>query len=309
MSRYNLILIGLNYKTAAVEEREKALAIFRALPGILLATCNRVELYQVETAPIHRDRFPYPFYYYVNEQAVGHLFRVASGLDSQILGEWEILGQVREAYLRAKGKPPFLDHLFERAIEVGRRVREETRISRGNVSIASVAIAKAREKLKGIADRKIILIGVGKVSEVVLKTLLKMSLNLILVANRTYEKAYALTEKFGGKAVRFDELERELTDADLLISSTAAPHLILKKKQIMERKKPLVIIDLAVPRDVDPKVVEIPGVTLLNIDDIKEEINFNLARRKIEAVFAERIVEEEVEKFCERFALEHAAAA
>ncbi|MGB9612960.1 MAG: hypothetical protein ACPL4K_02125 [Candidatus Margulisiibacteriota bacterium] len=138
---------------------------------------------------------------------------------------------------------------------------------------------------------------------------MKLSSNLILVANRTYDKARALTEKLGGRAIRFEQLETELKEADLVISSTAAPHLVLKKDQIGEREKPLMIIDLAVPRDVDPEVAQIPQVTLLNIDCLQEEINLNLLRRKLEAVFAERIIEDEVRQFCEKFALEPVAVA
>ncbi|MGB9612959.1 MAG: hypothetical protein ACPL4K_02120 [Candidatus Margulisiibacteriota bacterium] len=151
------MLIGLNHKTATVEERERALTVFRSLPGVLLATCNRVELYQIKNEKLRIKNEG--IYYYENEEVVRHLFRVASGLDSQILGEWEILGQVREVYSANRGKNWMLDQLFEHAVEVGRRVREETSISQGNVSIASVAVAKAREYLREIANQKIILIG------------------------------------------------------------------------------------------------------------------------------------------------------
>lgn len=304
-----LIVVGANHKTASVEDRERALSVLRALPGVLLATCNRVELYTMTNELMTNDQ--QGIYYYKEEEAVKHLFRVASGLDSQILGETEILGQVSNAYLKPREEGiigPTLDRLFARAIAVGRRVRAETGISRGNVSIASVAVSKVKRLLNDVEKRKILLVGTGKVNESIIKTLLKLNCRLILIANRTYEKAKEIAKKIGGRAVRFDRLQEELSDADLVISSTSAPHVILKKEQIGQRVKPLVIIDLAVPRDVDPEVGNIDGVTLLNIDDIKEEINANLARRRIEAVFAERIVEEEVNKFCRSLELEHAVA-
>jgi glutamyl-tRNA reductase len=290
-----LQVIGLNHKTASVEEREEAILLFRRLPGILLATCNRVEIY-TENIINHKGS-----YYYRNEAAVQHLFRVASGLDSQILGETEVLGQVKEVFLRSKGKHWLLDQLFEKGIEVGRRVRLETGISKGSISIASVAIKKGFASLEQ-EFAKIVLIGAGKLTESILKTLLKREGSIVCVANRTFEKARKLTDRFGGRTVHFNGLIEELKDTDLVISSTAAPHLILREKHIESRKKPLTIIDLAVPRDVDPAVSKILGVKLLSIDDIKEEINLNLVQRQIEAVFAERIIKEEVKKFCEKYA-------
>lgn len=307
-----IAVFGMDHKTASVKDREKGLLVLRGFPGILLATCNRVELYTMTNDTINNEQ-QCIYDKYKNEGAVRHLFRVAAGLDSQVLGETEILGQVTNAYLKAKEEnkiDPILDRLFTRAIAIGRRVRAETGVSRKNVSIAGVAVSKAK-KLFGSVDsdkRKIILIGTGKVSESIVKTLLKLDSSLILISNRTYGKAKELAKRTGCRAVRFDRLQEELSDADLIISSTAAPHIILKKEQVGQRKKPLVIIDLAVPRDVDPGVGQMPGITLLNIDDIKEEINVNLARRKVEAVFAERIVEEEVDKFCRSLKLEHAAA-
>jgi len=306
-----IALVGLNHKTSSVEEREEALKFFRELPGILLATCNRVEVYLQNTRlEIPRPEFKFQnFYYFEGEKVIKHLFRVASGLDSQILGETEILGQVRKTYLESQGKYWLLDRIFGRAVEVGKRVRKETAISQGNVSVASVAVAKAVKLLGGVYNRKVILIGVGKVSETVAKILWKLNFNLIYVANRTYTKALELAQKIGGNAVHFDQLAEELKDADLVISSTAAPHLVLRKQQIGLREKPLIIFDLAVPRDVDPEVSRLPGILLFNIDDLQEEINLNLLKRKLEAVFAEKIIEEEVKRFCESFALAPAAAA
>jgi glutamyl-tRNA reductase len=292
---------GVNYKTAGVGEREAAIKILEVLPGTLLATCNRVELYQSQAKE--------SYYLYQNEEAVKHLFRVAAGLDSQILGETEILGQVKDAYLRNAEKDRSLDKLFERAIQIGRKVREETGIARGNVSVASAAVSKARKLLGDHKEKKILLIGTGKVTESILKTLMKMNFNLIFVANRTFEKASEIARKIGGRAVGFESLSAELAESDLVISSTAAPHLIIRRDQIGKRGKPLVIFDLAVPRDVDPAVSVIPGVKLLNIDDVQEEINLNLLKRRIEAIFAEKIIDQEVKRFCNEFGLVPAAAA
>ena len=248
-------------------------------------------------------------YHYSGREAVKHFFRVAAGLDSQILGETEILGQVRDAYLRNAGKDSILDRLFERAIQVGRRVRDETGIARGNVSVAGAAVSKVKRLLGNNKEKKILLIGTGKVTEAILKSLLKMNFSFIFMANRSFDKAAEFARRLGGRAVRFDRLSEELQDADLVISSTAAPHIIVKKDQIKARAKPLIIFDLAMPRDVDPGISALPGVTLFNIDDVREEINLNLARRMVEAVFAEKIVEEEVKKFCAEFELVPAAAA
>ena len=254
-----------------------------------MRTCNRVELYQEPSV-----------------ENVRHLFRVAAGLESQILVEWEILGQVKRAGLKAEDIG--LKNLFAQAVAVGARVRRETGISRGNVSIASAAVAQA-DKLLEEKDKKIVLIGSGKVSRVVLKNLMKRNFSFVLVANRTFAGAKKLAESIGGRAVRFDRLAQEIKDADLVISSTSAPHLILKKDQIGKRIKPLIIIDLAVPWDIDPKVVLVPGVTLLNINDIKEEISANLLERKFEAIKAKEIVDEEVRIFCGKLELAPAAVA
>jgi len=301
-----LQVTGVSYRSASTVEREKALTIFRALPGIPLATCNRVELYQIKNGKLKIENGG--IYYYENEDAVRHLFRVASGLDSQILGETEILGQVKEAYLKSRGQYWLLDKLFERAVLVGRKVRAQTGISRGNVSAASVAVSKAITLLGDEkAQKKILLIGAGKVTESVLKILLKADFSFVLVANRTYEKAQALAGRLGGRAIRFTKLREELRDADLVISSTAAPHIVMRAAQVGHRDKPLLIMDLAVPRNVDPAVAAIPRVTLLNIDDIKEAINLNLTKRKLEAVFAERLIEEEVREFCGQYVSEAVA--
>ncbi len=301
----NVRVIGLNHNTAPVKEREKALKVLREIPGILLATCNRVELYQTQNSKLKTQNCG--IYYYNNEEAVRHLFRVAAGLDSQILGETEILGQVKEAYLKSgAGKHSLLGRVFEKAIEVGRRVRAETGISRGNASVAGAAVGKVRRRVGNKA--KVLLIGSGKVTESIIKTMLKMNSTFILIANRTFDKALEIADRIGGTAIRFDQLEEALPDADAVISSTAAPHLILRKEQIGSRNKPLIIIDLAVPRDVDPAVADVPGVTLLGIGDVREEISLNLMRRRLESVFAERIVEKEVREFCANYALEPAAA-
>jgi glutamyl-tRNA reductase len=265
----------------------------KRLPGVLLSTCNRVELYQLADSA-------------ASEVAVRHLFRVAAGLESQILGETEILGQVRKVAVNAED---LLGQLFRSAVAVGKRVREETDISRGNVSIASVAVKIAKDQLVEGAKKKTLIIGSGKIAEAVLKNLLKSNYEFVFVANRTFDKAEELSQRIGGSAVKFDRLADEIEGADLVICSTSAPHLVLKADRIKKRKKPLLVIDLAMPRDVDPAVAAIAGVKLLNLDDIKEEINLNLLRRRIEAVRAEQIVEQEVKLFCEKYVSEAVPAA
>jgi glutamyl-tRNA reductase len=301
-----LKVTGLSHNASSVCERERVLAELKNSAGILLSTCNRVELYSAGEDV--SDRFE-GGYNYSGVEAVRHLFRVASGMDSQILGETEILGQVRDAGLKLEKDEGFSRQLFLKAVEVGRRVRAETGISRGNVSIASVAIKKSLASLGSFEGKKIVLIGAGKVTSSILRTLLKSAGSVVCVANRTYDKAREITDVIGGRAVRFSELPGELADADLVISSTAAPHIVLRKGQILKREKPLMIMDLALPRDVQPEVSDVAMVTLFSIDCIKEEINLSLIRRKVESLFAERIVAEEVKKFCELYELEAAAVA
>ncbi|KKL11531.1 hypothetical protein LCGC14_2544880, partial [marine sediment metagenome] len=294
--------------------------------GIILSTCNRIEVYAQITRGNFGQQKTLPFeslkkflgdyhsienggldsylYRFTNREAIHHLFRVASGLDSQVLGETQILGQVRSAYslaLEAGTTDWFLDRLFEKAIEVGKRVRRKTEISRGSVSIGSVALRMLERELGNLEGKKILIIGVGKIGELVTKYLLDKGIDSVIVSNRTYEKAVSLAQRIGGKAIRFDGLKAELKKVEVIISATASPHLILRKMDILEavreRINPLFIIDLALPRDIDPRIKEIRGVTLYDLDDLKGVIEENYRRRKEEARLAEVIVRKEVQKF------------
>ncbi len=281
-------VVSLNYKNSSLEEREAAWKNWQAADGVILKTCNRVELYTKEND---------------GKSAILHLFKLASGLESQILGESEILGQINK--LRETLNDSYLRKIFDQAVKVGRKVRRETGISRGNVSVASVAVTLlGKEK-----NKKIIVIGSGKVTEAVLKNLAKRGFQIVLVANRTFAKAQKLASIIEAKAIRFKELAEELIEADLVISSTAAPHFVVVPKQIKPRRKPLVLIDLAVPRDIDPAIAKLTSVSLYNIDDIKETISLNLLKRRIEAIKAEKIIEDEMEKFCAKLELATVAVA
>lgn len=336
----SLILLGMNHRTTSLEIRERVSfskkGLKKALPklvgsrqiggGVILSTCNRIEIY----AQISRGNFDQRrtssskllkkflenyhsiengeldscLYSLIDREAIHHLFRVASGLDSQVLGETQILGQVRSAYslaLEAGTTDWLLDRVFERAIEVGRLVRRKTKISEGSISIGSVALRMLERELGNLEGRRILIIGVGKIGKLVTKYLLDKGIDSVIVSNRTYEKAASLAQRIGGKAVRFNELQAQLKKAEVVISATASPHLILRETDILEtmkeRTNPLFIIDLALPRDVDPRIKEIRGVTLYNLDSLKGVIEKNYRRRKEEAILAEVIVKEEVQKF------------
>lgn len=302
----NLHVIGLSHREAEVAKREYAFRKIAALPGVVLATCNRVENYFVldNKNIINEDNF----YLKNGAEAVRHLFRVASGLESQILGETEILGQVKNAANDIKKKYEFIRNLFQRAVVVGRKVRVETEISRGNVSVASAAVRKAELLCCDIYLEKILLVGCGPVIKAVLKNLIKKEHAFVLVANRTFSKARELAGRFGGKAIHFMDMPAEIADTDLIISATKAPHLVLRKESIGRRKKQLIAIDLGVPRDIDPAIAGLAGVRLFDIDYINEEITNNLLNRQKAVKCAERIVNQEVEVFCKEYELEPAAA-
>lgn len=310
----NLILTGTNHKTAPLEIRERlsltkkgienALALLGGEGVVILSTCNRTEFYINGDIDVkgfiykyYKAQYPKlePYLYACSDiDAVRHLFRVAGGLDSQILGETQILGQVKSAY--ETGRPDsLLDKIFTKALDVGRRIRRETRISEGNVSIGSVAVDLIKERVPDLSDKKIIIIGVGKVSSLVMKYLSKEGAETVFVSNRTYEKAVELAGQINGKAVRFDNVGEYIVDADVIISTTGCPHTILHKEDFKVYKSPLLIVDLAVPRDVSPLVKELSGIELLCLDDIHEIIEDNINKKKAAIPFAEEIIREELE--------------
>lgn len=330
----NLIVAGTNHKYSPIELREKISFSRRRLKdaltflgeefglksAVIVSTCNRVELYaackdaqdglnKIEDFlsiyhEIDRNALAPHLYRYSGSDALRHLFEVASGLDSQVLGETQVMGQVRYFYEEAKRysyTDDLLDGAFNTAIEVGKRARLETRISEGHVSIGSAAITLIKEKAKNLRDKKVLIIGLGKISNLVIKYLSEEKANSIIVSNRTYDTAVKIAESIGGRAIRFKGLKENLKDVDIIISATASPHVILKKEDIIKiANGGLLIIDLALPRDVDPDVKDIEGVRLFNLDDLESVVEKNIEKRKLEAVRAKAIVEEEVKRLWER---------
>jgi len=333
-----LVLAGINHKTAPLKVRERISFTKKRLKeafvmlnqmdsicaGVILSTCNRTEIYACltedkEKRPGGKEQIirfflsNYQFaedeirrYFYVLEDAdaIRHIFRVASGLDSQVLGETQILGQVKSVRKMLKDSGivnGLLDELFEKAVDVGRVVRRETKISRGNISIGSVAMRMLEEKLKDLSDKLILIIGAGKIGALVSKYFRKRGIRGIFVSNRTYARAYELSLNCGGEAISFSQLKEKLKEVDIIISSTASPHFVLRKELLAEvmqiRVKPLLIMDLALPRDVDPEAKKISGISLYNLDDLKSVIEENFVRREKEAKLAEVIVQREVNKF------------
>lgn len=326
----DLLLIGINHKTAPLEIREKffltkrqlkeALFELKEFSAVILSTCNRMEIYthfaDVNSGMQKIKEFLYAHYevcendirryFYVLEDidVCRHIFRVSSGLDSQVLGETQILGQIRDAWTVAKDAGVIgnlLNELFEKAVETGRIVRQETKISQGNISIGSVAIKMCEEQLGELQDRSVLIIGAGKIGTLISKYLQEKGIKGIFVSNRTYERALELASNCGGEAINFTHLKEKLKTVDIVISSTTSPHLILRKEILMEvmqlRKKPLVIMDIALPRDVDPGAKDISDIILYDLDGLKSTVEENFARRKQEARLAEAIIQRELNKW------------
>jgi glutamyl-tRNA reductase len=328
--------MGMSHRTAPLRVRERIgfneknfkrfLPLLPTYEGIqeavILCTCNRMEIYawveQITTGMasikdfiaksyLGSDELDSFLYTLSGKEAVNHLFRVSSGLDSQVLGENQILGQVKKAYrlaLEANTANGFLKLLFHRAISVGKKVREKTEISYGRVSVGTVGVELARKRLKSLRNKIILILGAGKISELVAAGLAKEGVKAIIVSNRTYEKARHLAQTLKGKAIKFDKIEEGLKEADIVISSTSAPHYLIKKslaKKIMDqRDKPLLFIDLALPRDVEPTVADLERVTLYNMEDLDLVIKGNMVERRKEAKKAEEMVKEEVEDFIKK---------
>ena len=330
----HLLVIGLNHKTAPLEARERAYVcednlgdILGALQArsvkesVVLSTCNRTEIYSTyesleETSRAIEDALMEHFqvgpewlrtytYTFTDEQAYGHLFFVVSGLDSMVLGEPQILGQVKDFYRLARlsnSVGPFLDKVFNRAFQVAKKVRTDTKIGYNPVSISSMAIELARKIFGDLRQKKILVIGAGEMCEVALRRFKKEGLREIFITNRTFHKAEQLAEEIIGIPEPYDEIPELLTRVDMVLSSTGAPRPIIERHQIaavMKRRKyrPLFFIDIAVPRDVEPEVNQIENVYLYDIDDLRGLSLEHLADRAQEAEKARAIIEEEVGRF------------
>lgn len=323
----NLFVAGLNYKNTPVEMREeftipegKVDAYYRLLPfdeKILLSTCNRTEIVFQGNGPFplevvetffddhfktSLDNLKEHVYIFKDYNALKHLCRVASGLDSAIIGETEIFGQMKEAYRKAKelkvvGR--FLDTIFQKVFFIGKLVRTETQIAFGGVSAARAAIELA-ENTMGLEGKKILIIGVGKINRTAVRYLAKRQQETVFITNRTYEKAEALARKLHIKAVRFSSLPDLLATVDIVFSATSSPHYVLNKENVgdvlLQRKKPLLLIDMAVPRDIDP-VLRSKKTSVYNIDDLKGVIDHNIEKRKNEAMKAEQIIVKELRQY------------
>jgi glutamyl-tRNA reductase len=325
----NLFCLGLSHHTADVMTREQfagsatAESILRqtgCAEALLLTTCNRVEVYAVSQKRVSTDEiarcltrkididphdYAPPFYRYEAEKCVQHLFRVASGLDSMVVGESEIFGQAKKAYELARTSGavgPFLHRLFQRAFRVAKQVRTHTDIARGAVSVGSVAVDLAQRIFGKLSDCKVLVLGAGETSERTARALISRGVSDLRVSNRSMDRACELAQAVGGRAVSFDEWAAQCREIDILITSTASetPLLTPDKLEPMLRERldrPLFIIDIAVPRDVDPGVNEMEGVYLYDIDSIRSVAEQSLALRRQQVAAAEGIIAEHVADF------------
>ncbi|MET0396987.1 MAG: glutamyl-tRNA reductase [Longimicrobiaceae bacterium] len=335
-----LAVVGASHRTASIEVRERLALARGEIPGVLaglvesgaadeavvLSTCNRTELYlaladerrgveaahavlaeRIGESPagiakhlyLHRDRY-----------AAEHLFRVTAGLDSMVLGEPQIQGQVKEAYALAREAVSpagplvgsALNRLFQSAFAVGGQVRSGTEVGLGAASISSAAVELAKKIFGSLRGRRALVLGAGEMSEVTLECLVGEGVRAALVANRTFDRAAELAARWGGEAIRWEEFGRALAGVDIVICSTAAPHPVLTRERFRqavpgERRNPLCIIDIAIPRDVDPAVAREPNVFLYNIDDLTQIVDDNLERRRAQLPAADAIVASGVEEF------------
>jgi glutamyl-tRNA reductase len=323
----NLVLVGISHHRAPLElreraalDREQAQELGRALAGesgeaVCLSTCNRTELYLAgddgdeaeargEAAVLALEAQLGPALYRLRDEAAAlHLFRVAAGLDSMVPGEGEILGQVRAAYeLGTTGT--ILDRLFRQALHAGRKARVETGIGESPASISSAAAALADQVFGDLRGRKVLLVGAGKVGDLAARNLLSRGAEVAWIANRSADRATDLARRIGGEALSLDALDRQLVEADVVVSSTSAPDWIIDRAQVeramhSRKGRPLFLIDLAVPRDLDPSIHELDGCYLYDIDDLQAVVTETLAGRRREAERAEAVVAAEAERFRE----------
>ena len=313
-----LFLVGISHRHAPVEVRERvalgakeAAALARELAGsgecVCLSTCNRTELYAVgdgaETRALEMlrtlggDEVAALSYRLGDYAAALHLFRVAAGLDSLVPGEGEILGQVRAAY-EAGAPGPLLNRLFHDALHAGKKARAQTTIAENPASVSSAGAALAQQVFGELAGRRVLIVGAGKVGELAARSLAARGAELVAVANRSDERGHELARRFGAHAIPIERLAEELGSADVAITCTSAPGFVLTPEDVRGRRgRPLFLIDLAVPRDVDPAVNEIDGCYLYNIDDLEAVVQASLSSRRREAERAEAIVAAEAERF------------
>jgi glutamyl-tRNA reductase len=330
-----LLALGVSHKTAPLDLRERlsltegrAVGALHELTGAdgiheaaAISTCNRTELYLVVSDPVEAESTGLGvltrkaeirptellghLYSLRSGEAARHLFEVTAGLDSMIVGEAEIQGQVKRAYelaLVEGATGPILNRLFRGALAAGGRVRDETAVGEKGVSIPSVAVELARRTLGTLGGRRVLVIGAGETAELVAKALVAKGVATVFVANRHYDRAIGLAQRFDGAAVRFEELPEQLAAADIVVSATNSPHHIVERdglEHVMEDRdgRPLLLVDIAVPRDVEPECREVPGVTLHDIDDVQQIVERNAGGREAEARRAEPIIAAELDRF------------
>ncbi len=339
----SVVLIGVNHKSAPVEVRERLavpdwrleeatrrlLQSPRVDEAFILSTCNRVEILVANsdesesgvsalTSAVQnflRDYFQVDLgdlaahlYEFRHQEAMRHIFRVAASLDSMIVGEPQILGQVKSSFAMARAVGALdsqLEELLSRALAVAKRVRTETAIGSSAVSVASVAVDLAKRIFGSLHGRSVYLVGAGKISELAARHLLAHGAASIIVANRTHERAIGIADRFGGEAIRFEDLYHTADRADIVITSTGAPHAIFRREHgelfLQKRKnRPMFFIDIAVPRDVDPEMNRLDGIFVYDIDDLQQVVHSNLHDRTLEADQAERMIEAEVGRYLAR---------
>lgn len=331
----NIVVVGLSHKTATVEIREKVafspnliekplrdlVALDNIVEGVIVSTCNRVEIYvttrdiaggiaRVKRFLADHHRIPLEslephLYSYHSEAAIRHVFRVASSLDSMIVGEPQILGQIKTSYGYAaeyKTSGIILNRFLHKAFSVAKRVRTETKIASSAVSVAFAAVELAKKILGDLSDKTVMLIGAGEMCELAAKHFINSGVRGVMVSNRTFVRAESLADEFGGEAVPFEKLFEHLHRADIVLSSTGAPHVIITPRDVLavvkrRRFKPMFFIDIAVPRDIDPKVNDVESAYLFTVDDLQEIVQSNLAQRNLEAEKAEEIIDQEIGQF------------
>jgi glutamyl-tRNA reductase len=328
-----IVLIGLSHHSSPVTVRERFAFAEARIPAVLqllrqsklaheaviLSTCNRVEIYAATPLPPseafaalkdflvtchdYRDPLTDEIYALAEPQSVHHLFKVACGLDSMVLGETEILGQLKRAYeiaLEHGHTGPRLNKAFQKAFNVAKQIRTETNIQRGSISVGSVAVELAEKIFTRLQDREIMIIGAGDTGEKTARALLSRGARHLLVSNRSHEKAVALAQELGGRAVPFEMWPTEFTKVDIAISSTSATHFILDRQRLepilkLRRNRPLLLIDIAVPRNIEPEVNFLENVYLYNVDDLQGIADGYLQQRKEEAARCEKIIRERAE--------------
>jgi glutamyl-tRNA reductase len=331
----SVVVIGLNHRSVPLDLLERMTIddsrLAKALhdvssrehvsEAVVLSTCNRTEIYVVaekfhgayaalrnflsEMAYLPPEEFADHLYVQYDDDAVSHLFAVTSGLESAVVGEAEILGQVRRAWERAQEEGTTgssLNLLFRHALEVGKRARTETGISRHIASVSTAAVAMAAERLGPLAGRRILVLGAGEMGEGMVRALTTAGVDDLRIANRTWERGVELADRLGGRAVRLADINGSLAEVDLLLTSTGASSIMLEHGDLARvmtarQGRPLLIVDVAVPRDVDPSATDLPGVTLLDMDDLRTFADAGIAERRGEVAAVRAMLVEEVERF------------